>query len=146
MPNTPDAIRIEGLVDMQRALKALDGETQKQLRVALNTAATIVAKGAIRRAPLKSGALRASIRESSQQRSASVSEGSAKAPYAGFVDYGNVVHGGRGSVGKWDQVPRPFIAGGRILYPAFLAQRTNIIAVLNKALHDLARESGLEIT
>jgi hypothetical protein len=38
------------------------------------------------------------------------------------------------------------VAGGRYLYPAFLAQQHNIGALLQKRLDDLVKSSGLEVS
>lgn len=139
----PEQIHIEGLIPLQRALKAIDGEAQKELRLVLNEAAEIVVKGAKRRAPVKSGRLAKTIKAQSQQRAAVVS---GNTPYFGFIDYGNVTHGGRRAVGPGDSQVRPFIKTGRILYPAFLAQEKNIQKLLQIRLDALIEKHGLDVT
>lgn len=138
------SIRVEGLRELQQALRNLDGQTQKQIRVALNKAAEIVAAEARRRAPARSGDLRRSVRVSSDQRSAGISMGSASVPYAGFIDYGNKVGSGHG-VGRKDSQDRPFIPTGRVMYPAFLAERDAVQEALEQALVDLVKQSGLSL-
>ncbi len=135
---------MEGLIELQRALKAIDGQAQRELRIVLNQIAEVVAQDARRRAPVRSGRLRSSIRALSQQRAAIVAEGGAKVPYAGFIDYGNKVGTGAG-VGRSDSQRRPFISTGRILYPAFLARRATIVEDMRKGLTALAERNGLKV-
>jgi hypothetical protein len=134
-----EPIRVEGLRDLQAALKAIDGESQKQLRVVLNDAAGVVVRGGQRRAPVKTGAYRASLKVSSSQREARVKSGSAKVQYAGWLDYG-------GAVGRKHATKRPFVKTGRVVYPAYYAQQANILAMLNAGLIRLVKASGLEVT
>lgn len=137
MSKALEPVRIEGLRELQATLKALDGESQKQIRVVLNEAAGIVVRGAQNRAPVVTGAYRKSIKAASGQREASVKAGGAKVPYAGFLDYG-------GRVGKHKSVVRPFQRGGRYVYPAYYAQRENILAAIAAGLTRLVASVGLE--
>lgn len=132
-------IKVKGLREFQAALKAMDGESQKQLRVALNKASDLVVAGASRRVPRRSGKAAASIRASSSQREARVMGGSKKVPYYGWLDFG-------GRVGKQHATKRPYVSGGRYMYPAYVAAQTEILAALEAALADLARNAGLEVT
>lgn len=134
-----EVVRIEGMRELQKSLRAIDDGSHKTLRVVLNEAATIVQKGAVRRAPQRSGAFAKSIKVASTQTSAKVSEGGSRAPYGPWLDYG-------GKTGRKKSVHRPFIQGGRYLYPAFLAQQHNIGALLQKRLDDLVKSSGLEVS
>ena len=43
---TVDPIKINGLTQFQRALKTMDGESQKQLRVVFNRAADLIVREA----------------------------------------------------------------------------------------------------
>lgn len=138
MPAAIDPIRIDGLRDLQAALKAIDGNAQKQLRVVLNSAAELVVNKARPNVPKKTGRAAASLRVSSSQREARVSFGSAKVPYAGWLDYG-------GKVGIHHSVKRPFVKTGRIVYPSYNEQRPEILEQLSKALNDLVVSSGLEV-
>jgi hypothetical protein len=131
-------IQITGLKDFQRALKDLDGESQKALRVVFNDVAAGVAQGAARRVPTRTGRARASIKAVSGQRDAKVRGGSRKAPYYGWLDFG-------GRTGRQRSVVRPFVTGGRYLYPAFSANRDTVHKALEKGLQDLVRRAGLEV-
>lgn len=131
-----DPIKIEGLVDFQRAVKLAEDGLQKQLRVVFNEAAEIVVGSGRPFIPRRSGALAATLRASSGQRNATVSLGKAKTPYAGFVEFG-------GRVGPNQSVRRPFVPGGRSMYPAVKREEAEIMAVMAKGLNRLADEAGL---
>lgn len=131
-------VSIRGLRDLQAALKALDGESQKQIRVVLNSAAQAVVGGASRRVPVKTGTARNSIRATSGQREAKVSGGSKKAAYYGWLDFG-------GAVGRKKNTRRRFLQEGRYIYPAYSANADSIQKALVNALTELARGAGLEV-
>jgi hypothetical protein len=136
--STVKPIKIDGLRQFQAALKQMDGETQKQLKVVLDDAARTVSTGAARRVPRRSGRAAASVRPRSSQREARVMGGSAKVPYYGFIDFG-------GRVGRKKSVSRRFIAEGRYMYPTFHANRDSIYAALQKSLIQLAENAGLGV-
>lgn len=132
-------IRVEGMRELQRALKELDGESQKEIRVALNRVADTVAQGAARRVPVRTGKARASLRAMSSQRETRVSAGGRKAPYYGWLEFG-------GRIGKDKSVVRPFVKGGRYLWPTIAANRDALAGAVEGALVDLARAKGLEVS
>lgn len=134
-----EPLKISGLREFQAALKQMDGESQKQLRVVLNTAADTVAQGARRRVPRRTGRAAASVKAASSQREARVQGGSKKASYYGWLDFG-------GRIGKNKSVRRPFVERGRYIYPTYSANRDGIMKALEQGLVDLARNSGLDVT
>lgn len=134
-----DPLKIDGLRDFQAALKQMDGETQKQLRVVLNTAADSVANDTRRRMPSRSGRARASVKVASSQREARIKEGAAKAPYVPWLDYG-------GRVGRARSVSRPFLRQGRYMYPAYHANKADVQEILERELVELATGAGLTVT
>lgn len=137
--STVEPIKISGLREFQAALKAMDGESQKKLKVALDEASRTVAQGAARRVPHKTGRAAASLRAQSSQREAKVVGGSKKVPYYGWLDFG-------GRIGRNKSQRRPFVQGGRYMYPAFSANRESIHKALDKSLKELVRAAGLEVT
>lgn len=137
--STIQPIRVEGLREFQAALKKTDGEAQKQLKVVLDNVSKVVAQGAERRVPRKTGRAAASLRAQSSQREARVVGGSKKVPYYAWLDFG-------GRVGRQRSVSRPFVRSGRYLWPTVAANRGPLEKALQKALIDLAREAGLEAT
>jgi len=149
-----EIVKIEGLADFQAALRRMDGQSQKMLRVVLNEAAEIVAEAAKKKAPEKTGALRNSIRATSQQRYAVVSGGSSRVPYFGFIDYGGTVGRARSSERyrfakrkglAGARAVREFIPTGRILYPAFLANEAEVRKAMEQGLTKLARDVGFTV-
>lgn len=140
-----DPIRVAGLREFQASCKAYDGESQKLLRVVLNTAVELVVNEARPRVPTKTGAARASIKPQSSQREARVRAGGSKAPYYPWLDYGGRVGRGRTGPGT-GSVNRPFERGGRYLYPAYSDVRPKVLDAMTQGLADLGRSIGLEVT
>jgi hypothetical protein len=144
-------IAVEGMKDLQRALKDLDGESQKEIRVALNEVAATVAQGASRRVPVRTGRARGSLRAMSSQRETRISAGGRKAPYYGWLDFGGTVGKGRIAGGEKKRaaaagsVKRPWFEGGRYIYPTIAANRDSLAKAVEKQLVDLARRKGLEV-
>jgi len=132
-------IAVEGMRDLQRALRELDGESQKEIRVAFNAVAETVAQGAARRVPKRTGKARASLRAQSSQRETRIAAGGRKAPYYGWLDFG-------GRIGRDKATVRPFVRQGRYIWPTIAANRDNLAQAVEKALVDLARSKGLEVT
>jgi HK97 gp10 family phage protein len=131
------AVKVKGLRDLQAALKATEDGLQKELRVALNRAADLVASGAARRVPVKTGRARASLRAQSSQREAKVMGGSKKAAYYGWLEFG-------GRIGRDKATRRPFVKGGRYLWPAYAAQRDQVAKVIAAELTALMERTGLD--
>lgn len=131
-----EPIKVKGMVELQRALKDLDGESQKEIRVVLNRVAETVAQGAARRVPVRTGRARASLRAKSSQRETKVSGYGRKAPYGPWLDFG-------GKVGRDKSLRRPFVHGGRYLYPTLAAQRPNLVKAITEGLEELMQRKGL---
>lgn len=135
-----DPIKIDGLRDLQRALKQADGESQKRLRLVLNKAADLVVDDASSHVPRgPSGNARASLKARSGQREAVAVAGGRKAPYYPWLDFG-------GRVGRNRSVERRFIKSGRYLYPAWSDNRQKILTLLADEIVEVAKSAGLEVT
>lgn len=132
---TAAQIKIAGLRDLTRELKALDTEAAKQLKGALDDAAQIVVNVATRDVPSITGAARSSIVVKSTARESRVRVGGAKAPYYPWLDFG-------GRTGINGSIRRPYIKGGRYLYPAYERQHANILAMLTKRITAIATGAG----
>jgi hypothetical protein len=132
------SIRIEGLREFNRALRQLDGELPRMLRLAMNKAATVVVDYGQARMARRSGRAASTIKAKSTRTSVRVSEGSSRAPYVPWLDFG-------GKVGRAHSVSRPYIRGGRYLYPALTDKRDEIKAALESALAEVVEASGLEM-
>lgn len=138
MAKAIDPIKIKGLREFQAALKQMDGETQKQLRVVFNSVAETVAAGARRRVPTKTGKAKGSVKVASSQREAIVKAGGKSVSYYPWLDFG-------GRVGIKKSVERHFVTEGRYLYPSYAANRSSIQPAVAEGLVQLARDAGLEV-
>lgn len=111
-------VAIVGLRALARDLRKLSKETAGPLVDALKQAgreaATPVANATRAAVPKESSALSSTARVSATRTGASVRYGTAKYPYAGWIEFGGVRRNPRLS-------RRPFVAGGRYLFPAAAA-------------------------
>lgn len=129
----PDAIKIRGIKEIQAALKQLDGESQKLLRLAFNDAAAPIIKTAKRNMPSGPpvrGHVESTVKPSSGQRDARIRHGGTKYPYSPWLDFG-------GAVGRQKSVKRKFIKSGRYLYPAFWKHRDEVQEAAEEALAEI---------
>lgn len=87
--------------------------------------------------PRRTGKLAASIQPASTQKTGRVAYSQpASVPYAGFIEFG-------GAVGRNKSVKRPFVRGGRYLFPAAEAEREPVFDTLSTELDRLIRRAGL---
>lgn len=132
----PDAIRIQGLNEFVRALKRIDSDLPKVLRVAFNKAGETIVKEARAGVPSKTGRARASVRAQSTQKTFRITGGSKKVPYYPWLDFGGTTPRG----GK-----RPFLKDGRYIYASYFKHRGELGGLLEAALLDAARSAGVEV-
>ena len=134
-------IRIEGLREFQRRLRSMDTDLPKALRVAMNEAGQLVVDRARPRVPQRTGRAAASIRVVSTRTESRVRGGGARVPYYAWLDFG-------GAVGRNKATRRAFLKSGRYLWAAFAELNADgrLQAVLSRALGDVARSSGIEMT
>jgi len=134
-------IRIEGLDELRRGLRRMDAGATRALRVALNDAAQLVVDDARPKVPRLTGRAAASLRVASTQSSVRVRGGGARVPYYPWLDFG-------GSVGRGKGSKRAFFKAGRYLWHSFaeLSGSGEIQRVLDRSLHELGRQSGIEVT
>ncbi len=127
-----DAIRIDGLRELSRALKRVEDGLQKEIPKRLKPIAERVAGTAAGKINTKSGRLVGSLRPFATQRAAGVRMGRKNVPYAGAHEFGGYPAG------------RPFLPEGRALYPTFRDQAPRVEQEVVDALNDLIRETGLQ--
>lgn len=132
------AIQIEGLAEFQRALKKLDNDLPKMVRVALNAAAGVIVDYGQKRIPRRTGRAASTIKARSTRTSVRVVEGGKKARYVPWLDFG-------GKTGRKRSVERPFYKEGRYLYPALRDERKAIEQALESALVGVAEAAGMVI-
>ena len=82
------AQQIEGLKEVNAALRSMSKDTRDDMKATHKKAAAIVIAGAKRFVPVRTGRLAASIRDGSTQRMGRVRVGSASVPYAGPIHFG----------------------------------------------------------
>lgn len=137
---TDQTIRIEGLVELQKALRKADSDLPKRLRLANKAGAEVVAAEARQRvnqvAKNPTGRTERSIAARAEQRGASVKGGGARVPSYAWFDFG-------GRVGRNKSVVRPFIKGGRIIYPALAAKGSEAVDKYDNEIDALLRDAGL---
>jgi len=131
------SIKVKNLKPLSGALKKIDQDAPKQLRMALNGVADIVVQAVRPQIPRKTGAAAKSVKTKSTRTSARISVGGARASYYPWLDFG-------GSVGPRKSVHRPFIKEGRYLYPTLAREQANITKALEDALSQLISDAGLK--
>lgn len=136
-----ELIKVEGLREFQKAVKAVDAGLGKALRKALNTAVQIVVDEAEPRIPRRSGRAARSLKASSTQNKARVSAGGVKAPHFPWLDFGGKRRGRGGGVAV-----RPFLKEGRYVWAAFAVKRDEVQTVMAQELTAVAEQAGLKVT
>ena len=117
-------IQVSGAAETRRALRKF-GDDLSDLKDAHERIARMVANEAQGRAPVRSGALRASVRGSGTKTRAMVRAGKKRVPYAGPIHFG------------WAErniSPNPF------MYEALDARKGEVIASYQKAVDAAVRK------
>lgn len=130
-------LKVEGMWEFRKALRAVDTEFPKQLRKGLNAVAEMVADEAAQRVPVDTGALRSSIRARSTQSEGRVVMGRARVPYAGWIEFGGTI-APRGA-----PVLRPYVKEGRYLFPSADEMQAKIRKESAKLLNKFADKARL---
>ena len=133
---SPSAVQVKGVRDIQAALRQLDGESQKLLKVAFDDVAQILVRDVKRRMPSgppKGGHAESTVKSTSQQREGRIREGGKKYPYVPWLDFGGQVGKGRTGL-KTGATKRKFISSGRYLYPALDRNYDEVYTAMHEAL------------
>lgn len=130
-------IKVTGIVDLQRALRELDKDLPKELAAGLGEAAEIVLDAARPLVPRRTGKAAGSMKVKKQQRGAALAVGGTAAPYFPWLDFG-------GKVGRNRSVTRPFISGGRYIYPTLKAKDEQVKAKVDEVLERMAKAAGFD--
>lgn len=131
-------IQVGGLAQLSRALRKVDSEAPKQLRIAFNGAADLLVQGTGPKIPVKSGAAKRSLKARSTRTSARVSVGGKNARYFPWLDFG-----GQGRI-KGRPAKRAFIKEGRYVYPTLREIRPKIEQALQDGISAVISGVGLE--
>lgn len=132
-------IRVDGLKNLNRALRKIDSEAPKQLRVALNESADVLVAATRPLIPRRTGRAAASLKAKSTRTAARVSMGSRAAPYMPWLDFG-------GKVGPKRSVVRPYIKEGRYLFPTLRKEKPAIMRALEQSLVQVITAAGLDVS
>lgn len=132
-------VRVRGLAELRRALRAMGDDLPRQLRETLRRAGAGVASDARGRAPRRSGRLAGRVTARATQLGARVGS---TLPYAPVIEFGGVIrHHGHGHSGEHliRISARPFVQ------PAIDARAPDIVRDLERDLVSLARRVGWEV-
>jgi hypothetical protein len=130
-------IEVGGLAQLSRALKKVDSDAPKQLRIGLNNAAGLLVDRVRPKIPSLTGAARRSLVARSTRTSARVAVGGKRAPYFPWMDFG----GAGKKAGRPAQ--RPFFKEGRYVYPTLREIRPQIEKQLQDSISAVVRGAGL---
>jgi hypothetical protein len=133
------AIRVDGLKQLNKSLRALSADAPKALRLAGNEAADLIVKTArpkVPNGPGKNGHAAASVKAASTRTAARVKAGGPKFPYFPWLDFG-------GRVGRKKHVVRPFLKSGRYVWKAYGEQHENVAQNLAAGLDKVIGDAGL---
>lgn len=129
---------VDGLRDLNKALKAANTEASDEMKAVLKGIAEGVVTDVRSRVPRRTGKAAASYRPRGGVKGASIAFAGSKAPYAPWLDFG-------GTVGKSKSVKRPFIKGGRYLYPAINDNMADIEQKVADAIDDITGRYGFKV-
>lgn len=135
-------IAIDGLAAFNKALKQLDADLPKALRIAMKEAADLVVADIRPKVPRRTGKAGRSIKAKATRTQARVEAWGDKVPYGKWLDWG-------GRVGRKKAIKRPFIKGdGRYVFKSWADLKTSgaVQAVLQESLVRVAEQAGLEVT
>lgn len=135
-----EPIKVTGLAELTRALKKVDSDLPKAMRLANNEAANVVVRGALAlNVPSRSGKAAKSIKAKSTRTEGRVQGGGNQAPYYPWLDFG-------GRVGRRHSVVREFIKEGRFIYPAYKQNKEQVRDAYEMALRNLCISAGLGVS
>lgn len=133
-------VKVEGLDEYRRSLDAMRAGLPKMVQVSLGLVVGEVVDYARPRIPRRTGRAAGSLKAKVSGKGASVSMGGGGAPYAPWLDFG-----GQGKR-KGRPAARPFLRQGRYVYKALSVRQADIDEIMSKAMDDLARNAGFEVT
>lgn len=139
-----EVIQISGLKEFRRALKEMDGESNKRLRLIGNDAAKLIVQDAAPKVPLgpgRKGHARYSIKVRSTQTAVRVAEGGNRYPYMPWLDFGGTIRHY-----KRKGIRRPFRYEGRYVWSSWHDRQEDVVKRLQDGLAELATDVGLVVT
>jgi hypothetical protein len=135
------SVKVTGLRELATAFRRVDTELPRELKSRFLPIAQRVAGVVQQRMPIRSGRAAGSVGARATVRGASVVAGGRAAPYYQFLDFGGTT--GRGHhPGGGGSVKRPFVKGGRYIYPAIAESRDDTAKAVDDAIEGAARAAG----
>lgn len=144
-------VLVEGLRELRRALTAADDKMPVRLREELKGVAGRVAVRAKAKLDADTvghgrnpGSTGASIRPVAFRGGAGVRAGGARTPWYGWLDFGGTIrhHGANHSHAVDHLLSRPYVGGGRYLFPALDEQRATLELETERVLDRVFAEAG----
>jgi len=132
-------VEVKGLAEFSRALKKIDADLPKGLRIAMNGAAEHLITATRPQIPRRSGNAAASLKAKSTRTAVRIGVGGRTAPYYPWLDFG-------GKVGRKKATVRTFIKEGRYLYPTLRRDRDAFQKIMEAALVGVAEGAGMDVT
>lgn len=126
--NDAGRIQVAGLKEVQYSLQKLGKDARNEMKPAHKAAAELVVYKARPMSPVRTGALRDTLRAFARQRAGVVRAGSVSAPYAGPIIFG------------W---PARHIKANPFIYKAADQRRAEIVALYEHRMAELIRKNGL---
>lgn len=135
-----ETVTITGLRELNAALRRVDSELPKGIRLALNAASEELVRQASAKVPKRSGRAAASYKTAATRTAARVRVGGARARYVPWLEFGG--EGRR----PGRPATRPFISEGRYLYPTLRKMRPDFERGLLEAISEVAATAGLDVS
>lgn len=130
-------VEVRGLRELGSAFNKLDREAAAELKHELTGAAQEVVGLVQSRVEKLTGAAAGSVKAKGSTRGASIAFGGTAAPHYPWLDFG-------GKVGRGDSIERPFIQGGRYVYPAIAERSDATNEAIDGAVKRAAQRAGFD--
>lgn len=151
------SVRVTGVAEFSRALKGVDTNLPKELRLEFKGVAEHVIGVAQQRMPFRTGEAAKSLKPRATQRGAGIAFPAGGRPWKGvkadyypWLDFGGTTGRGRVAGSGHEKakvggaIVRPVIKGGRYLYPAIAESRQFIEDAVDAAVKKLAAEADFD--
>ena len=130
MAGRKPAIELEGNREFRRALRRTGNDVKDDLKSLHREGANIVLQESLRRVPVRTGTLKATVRAAALQTRGEVRAGFKRVPYAGPIHFG------------W---PAQRIRPNPFLYDAIDARRSEVLDAYHQGVDRAARRHGLDV-
>lgn len=133
---------VDGLRELNKALKAADVEAVNAMKAALKSIAEGVASDVRSRVPHVTGAAAASYKARGGVKGAAIAFGGPRTAYAPWLDFGGKL---RPAGRRRGTQTRPIIKGGRYLYPAIADNMEDVQRKVADAISEITGQYGFRL-